>query len=249
MKRQIIAIGGGGFSVEPGNPALELYVLAQARTRNPRICFIPTASGDPATYIAKFYAAFAKYRCRPAHLPLFERTPGLRDLLLAQDVIYVGGGNTKSMLAVWREWQLPKFLREAWSSGTVLAGISAGAICWFDAGVTDSWAGRLAPLRCLGLLPGACCPHYDGEKDRRPSTHNFLAKGPLPQTLALEDGVAAHFVGRKLLQVVTARDGAKAYRVSRRGRRLIETPLPVKRLATQPAEARFHTPSSIAGTH
>ena len=164
-KQQIIAIGGGGFTMEPENPALELYILAQARRRNPSICFLSTATGDAATYIAKFYAAFAKHRCRPTHLPLFERTPDLQKLLGAQDVIYVGGGNTKSMLAVWGEWQLPKFLRQAWKSGTVLAGISAGAICWFEAGVTDSWAGRLAPLRCLGWLPDTCCPHYDGEKE------------------------------------------------------------------------------------
>jgi dipeptidase E len=228
--KQVIAIGGGGFTVEPENPALELYVLAQAHRRNPSVCFLPTAGGDAATYIAKFYAAFAKHRCRPMHLPLFDRTPGLRDLLVAQDVIYVGGGNTKSMLAVWREWQLTKFLREAWNSGTVLAGISAGAICWFEAGVTDSWAGRLAPLRCLGWLPGACCPHYDGETERRPTTHELVAKGLLPQTLALDDGTAAHFQGRKLLRVVSSRANASAYRVRREGRRFNETPLPVTHL-------------------
>ena len=131
-KRQIIAIGGGGFASQPENPALELYLLAQARRRNPSVCFVGTASGDAPTYVAKFYAAFAKLRCRPTHLPLFERTPKLEETILAQDVIYVGGGNTKSMLGVWREWQLPKLLRAAWNQGTVLAGISAGAICWFE---------------------------------------------------------------------------------------------------------------------
>jgi dipeptidase E len=226
-KRQIIAIGGGGFTVEPKNPAMELYVLAQARRRNPSVCFLPTASGDSAAYIAKFYAAFAVHRCRPRHLSLFDRTPNLRDQLLAQDVIYVGGGNTKSMLAVWREWQLPELLREAWNLGTVLAGISAGAICWFEAGVTDSWAERLEPLRCLGWLPGACCPHYDGEIERRPTTQELVAKGFLPETLALDDGVAAHFRGRKLLRVVSSRFGASAYRVRRAGQRFIEAPLAV----------------------
>jgi dipeptidase E len=225
-KPQIIAIGGGSFASDPENPALELYILAQARRRNPSICFVPTASGDHAFYIAKFHRAFSKHRCRPSHFPLFARTPDLRTLL-AQDVIYVGGGNTKSMLAVWRDWQLPKFLRQAWRSGTVITGISAGAICWFDAGVTDSWAGRLAPLPCLGWLPNACCPHYDGEKDRRPATHDLVAKALLPETLALDDGAAAHFIGRKLLRVVTSRPKAGAYRVSRRGHRAIETPLPV----------------------
>lgn len=232
-KPQIIAIGGGGFASEPQNPALELYILAQVLTRNPSICFLPTATGDDSGYIAKFYAAFAKHRCRPTHFPLFARTPDPRDLL-AQDIIYVGGGNTKSMLAVWRDWQLPTFLWRAWSRGTVLAGVSAGAICWFQAGVTDSWAGNLAPLRCLGWLPNACCPHYDGEKERRPATHSFVASGRLPETLALDDGAAAHFVGRKLLRVVISRPNAGAYRVRRssakNGHHFIEAPLPVTRL-------------------
>ena len=229
-KRQIIAMGGGSFTAEPENPALELYILAQARRSNPSICFVGTATGDHPAYIAKFYAAYSKLRCRPTHLPLFERTPDLRKLLLAQDVIYVGGGNTKSMLGVWREWQLPRILRQAWNAGTVLAGVSAGAICWFEVGVTDSWAGHLAPLPCLGWLPDACCPHYDGEKERRPSVHQFVAKGTAPETLALDDSSAAHFVGRRLLRVVASRESAGAYRVRRDGRSFVETPLPVTRL-------------------
>jgi peptidase E len=230
LKRQIIAIGGGGFTVEPKNPALEKYVLAQTRKANPSVCFLPTATGDAATYIAKFYAAFVKLRCRPTHIPLFERTPDLRQVLLSQDVIYVGGGNTKSMLAVWREWQLPEILRRASNAGTILAGISAGAICWFDYGITDSWAEQLMPLKCLGWLPDACCPHYDGEADRRPAVQQFVSKGSVPATLALDDGAAAHFVGRKLLRVVSSRPKAGAYRVQRRGREAVEVELPVTRL-------------------
>jgi peptidase E len=225
-KPQIIAIGGGSFASDPENPALELYILAQARKRNPSVCFLPTASGDAPTYIAKFYAAFAKHRCRPSHFPFFERTPDPRTLL-EQDVIYVGGGNTKSMLAVWREWQLPKFLREAWNAGTVLTGVSAGAICWFEAGVTDSWAGNLAPLPCLGWLPGACCPHYDGEAERRPAVHDFVAKGLIPRTLALDDGAAAHFEGRKLIRIVSWRPNAGAYLVQRKGKTFREDRLTV----------------------
>lgn len=131
--RQIIAIGGAGFTAEPENPRQELYLLAQTRKPNPSVCFIGTATGDAATYVAKFYAAFSRHRCRLTHLPFFERTPDLRKLLVAQDLVYVGG-NTKSMLAVWRDWQLPKILREAWNRGTVLSGTSAGAICWFETG-------------------------------------------------------------------------------------------------------------------
>ncbi|HET6144169.1 MAG TPA: peptidase E [Candidatus Acidoferrales bacterium] len=230
MKRQIIALGGGSFPVAGRNPALELYALAQTRKANPSICFLPTATGDAPTYIAKFYAIFAKERCRPSHISFFERTPRLREILLAQDLIYVGGGNTKSMLAVWREWQVPRILRQAWNSGIVLAGVSAGAICWFDVGVTDSWAEHLAPLPCLGWLPGACCPHYHGEAERLPSVHKFVAKGIVPQTLALDDGAAAHFVGRKLKRIVCSGPDAGAFLVRRVGRSAVETALPVTRL-------------------
>jgi peptidase E len=230
IKKQIIAMGGGSFPVAAENPALELYALAQTRKSNPSVCFLPTATGDAPTYIAKFYATFAKQRCRPSHISFFERTPRLREILLAQDLIYVGGGNTKSMLAVWREWQVQKILRQAWNSGIVLAGVSAGAICWFAAGVTDSWADHLAPLPCLGWLPGACCPHYHGETERQPSVHKFVAKGRVPQTLALDDGAAAHFVGRKLKRIVCSRPDAGAFLVRRVGRTAVETALPVTRL-------------------
>ena len=222
----IIAMGGGGFSIEPENPALDRYVLAQARARNPSVCFLATASGDSESYIARFYAAFSKLRCRPTHLALFARTPDLESLLLAQDVIYVGGGNTKSMLAVWREWRIPALLRRAWGSGTVLAGISAGAICWFRLGVTDSWAGRLAATPGLGLLPGTCCPHYDGEPERRPVLHRLVERGSVRRAIALDDGAAAHFVGRSLLRIVASRPGARGYDVWRSGSRSVETALP-----------------------
>jgi dipeptidase E len=229
-KKQIIAMGGGSFPVAPENPALELYALAQTRKSNPSICFLPTATGDAPTYIAKFYATFAKQRCRPTHISFFERTPRLREILLAQDLIYVGGGNTKSMLAVWREWQLPQILRQAWNSGVVLAGVSAGAICWFESGITDSWMEHLAPLPCLGWLPGACCPHYHGEIERRPAVHEFVTNGRVPQTLALDDGAAAHFVGRKLKRIVCSRPEAAAYLVRRVDGKSVETRLPVSYL-------------------
>lgn len=229
-KPQIIAIGGAGQFLERGDPPLQRYILKQTRSRNPKICFISTATGDNSVYISQFYSTFSKLRCRPTHLPLFERTPDLADLILSQDLIYVAGGNTKSMLAVWRDWELPKVLRRAWLGGTVLAGISAGAICWFQMGVTDSWAERLVPLRCLGWLPKACCPHYDSETDRRPSTHALVKNGALPETLAIDDGAAAHFIGRKLLRVVSVRVGAGAYRVRKQGTAVVENPLPVTQL-------------------
>lgn len=227
IKKQIVAMGGGSFSAAGEISALELYALALTRKANPSICFLPTATGDAPTYIAKFYATFAKQRCRPTHISFFERTPRLREILLSQDLIYVGGGNTKSMLAVWRDWQVPQILRRAWNSGIILTGVSAGAICWFDVGVTDSWSEHLAPLPCLGWLPNACCPHYHGEVERRPSVHKFVAQGSVPRTLALDDGAAAHFVGRKLKRIVCSRPEAGAFLVQRAGRKAAETALPV----------------------
>ena len=217
--------------MEPDNPALDLYVLAQTRKRRPSVCFLATATGDADGYIERFYAAFKVHRCRPSHVPLFRRTPDLKQALLTQDIIYVGGGNTKSMLAVWRDWDLPRLLRRAWRSGTVLAGISAGAICWFRMGVTDSWGNGLTGMACLGLLPGTCCPHYDGEPERRPALHRLVASGAVPAALALDDGVAAHFIERKLSRIVSSRPEALGYEVRREASRVVEVELPVVRLS------------------
>jgi dipeptidase E len=225
---QIVAIGGGGLSAEPDAFAIERYIVKQARKSRPSVCYIGTASGDENAYAVRFYAAMAELDCRPSRLPLFARTPDLRALVLAQDVIYVGGGNTKSMLAVWRDWGLDELLREAWRGGTLLAGTSAGAICWFESGVTDSWAGALHPLPCLGFLPGACCPHYDAEKDRRPSVQRIVAEGGLAPVLALDDGAAAHFRGTALARVVTSRPKAGAYLVTKSAGEAREEPLPAE---------------------
>jgi dipeptidase E len=212
-RRQIIALGGGGFAVQPDNLALDRYVLAQARVSEPGVAFVPTASGDTDPYIVRFYAAYLGLPCRPTHLSFFRRTPDLRAYLLTQDVIYVGGGNTKSMLAVWREWGLPELLREAWEAGIVLAGISAGAICWFAQGVTDSFADQLGVLDCLGFLPGSCCPHYNGEVERRPAYHRLLLNGEIAPGWAIDDGAAIHLVNGEVHRVVTARQGSTAFRV------------------------------------
>jgi peptidase E len=213
--------------MEPENLTLDRYVLAQARTPEPAVTFVPTASGDADSYIVRFYTAFAGLPCRPSHLPLFRRTPDLRAYVLAQDVIYVGGGNTKSMLAVWHEWGLPALLHEAWVSGIILTGISAGAICWFAQGVTDSFAGALRPLTCLGFLPGSCCPHYDGEAARRPTYHQLLRTGKIASGFAIDDGAAIHFVNTDVHHVGASRRGATAYRVQMRNGAVQEEPLPV----------------------
>jgi dipeptidase E len=224
-KRQVIALGGGGFSMEPDNPALDLYVLRQAQTSRLTVSFLCTASGDADSYLVKFYRAFSGYDCRPSHLPFFQRTPNLRDHLLRQDVIYVGGGNTKSMLAVWRDWELPVLLKEAWEEGAVLAGVSAGAICWFQHGVTDSYAEKLVVLECLGFLEGSCCPHYDGDPERRPAYHELLLKGDIPPGVAIDDGAAIHLVEGEIHRVVASRPKATAYRVYVRMGSVHEEPL------------------------
>lgn len=222
---QIIAMGGGGFSMETGKSLLDQYILAQTGKPEPKIAFLATASGDSPTYILNFYIAASQLACRPSHLPFFGRTPDLRNYLLSQDVIYVGGGNTKSMLAVWREWGLPELLREAWHNGIVLAGLSAGAICWFQQGITDSFADKLAPMDCLGLLPGSCCPHYDSEAERRPDFRRMVAAGEALPGIALDDLAGAHFRGSELHRVVFANTEAHAYRLERGNHQAIEMPL------------------------
>jgi dipeptidase E len=213
---QIIAMGGGGFSMEPENPLLDDYVLAQARGSRPRICFLGTASGDAAAYVEKFYRAFAQRGCEPTHLGLFDTPPrDIAGIVARQDVFYVGGGNTRNLVLLWREWGLDRMLRAAWRRGAVMCGLSAGSICWFESGVSDSVAPQLRPIAALGWLRGSHCPHYDGEAERRPAYHRFVKSGALPAGFAADDGAALHFVGRRLHAVVSSRPGAKGYVVRR----------------------------------
>lgn len=206
-------MGGGGFSMDLENPLLDHYVLAQTTADHPKICFIGTASGDSERYLLNFYTTFIGLGCRPSHIPFFSRAPDLHRTVMEQDILYVGGGNTKSMLAVWREYGFDDILRQAWRAGVILAGISAGAICWFEQGLTDSSAEGIQPLDGLGLLPGTCSPHYDGEPERRPTFHHLLASGQVKAGIALDDYAAAHYKGTKLFQVVASRPQARGYRV------------------------------------
>jgi len=226
--RQIIAIGGGGFYRDPENLALEKYVIQQTGVESPRVAFVPTASGEPDHYLSSFYAAFLKLGCRPSVLTFFKRTPEIRSFLLDQDVIYVGGGNTKTLLAVWRDWGVTEILRETWEAGVVLTGVSAGAICWFEQGLTDSFSNELRPLDCLGFLPGSCCPHYDGEPQRRPSYHRLLASGEIAAGVAIEDWTGVHFIGSELHRVIASKRGARAYSMRAVYGSVQEVPLPVE---------------------
>ena len=191
--KQVIAIGGGGFGRNPNQRIIEKYIIDQSSEGRPNVLFIPTASAEDKSYTVNFYSCFNGLNCNPSHLNLFQRTPRIEGLINKADIIYVGGGNTKSMLAVWKEWKLDKLLFKAYNKGTVLAGVSAGAICWFDTGITDSWASNLNYIDCLGILPGSCCPHYDSEKDRRPSVHKFIENEKIKSVYAIEDGAAIHF--------------------------------------------------------
>ncbi len=229
-KKQIVAMGGGSFSVEPEGSALDAYVLTLAGKPRPKICFVPTASGDSPVYITKFYEAFGD-RAAATHLGLFGRPrTDMASVLASQDIIYVGGGNTANMLAVWRVHGVDRMMREAWERGVILTGVSAGMICWFECGVTDSF-GPLAALRDgLGFLPGSACPHYDGEKDRRPTYHG-LVRGGFPAGYAADDGAALHFVDTDLAACVASRPMARGYRLCAESDTIAETPLSVRLLS------------------
>lgn len=212
--KQIVAMGGGGFSMEPENPLLDLFILKQSQKNKPKVCFVPTASGDAEGYIEKFYHSFNQMESEPSHLSLFKPpTNDLEDYILSKDIIYVGGGNTRNLLVLWKEWGLDKIMKKAWEQGIILSGISAGSICWFEEGLTDSIPGRLTKLSCLGFLKGSNSPHYDGEKDRRPSYHRLIGSGEMIAGYAADDGVAFHFIDDQLHKVVSSRPHAKGYRV------------------------------------
>lgn len=221
---QIVAMGGGGFSMEPENLALDRYVIGLTGKERPKVCFLSQASGEGRDYIINFYKAFTELGCQPSHLSLFQpHTSDIAGFLLAQDVIYVGGGNTKSMLALWREWGLDNILRQAGENGTILAGISAGANCWFEVCTTDSIPGKITALPCMGYLSGSYTPHYDGEAERRPTLQRMVAIGEIAPGIACDDGAAAHFIDGALHKVVSSRPNAKGYHVIKDGDGAIET--------------------------
>ncbi len=201
--------------MEPENPLLDRYVLEAAGIPNPRITLLPTASGDADRLVAQFYTAFNRYDCRPQHVSLFRQAPDMAERFLETDIIYVSGGNTRNMLAIWEVAGVTPMMKQAWERGIVLAGVSAGAICWFEQGHTDS-NGGLSKLDCLGWLPGSCSPHYDGEVNRQPSYETLIQNGEILRGLALDDGVAAHFTETQRTRLVSSRPHGRAFSVSAR---------------------------------
>jgi dipeptidase E len=224
--RNIVAMGGWDAADE----RLADFVLGLSGRERPRMCYVPTAGAERDQGIATFYETFAA-RTEPAVLRLFGvPRAGIRDFLLGQEVIWVSGGNTANMLAVWRVHGVDAALREAWEAGVVLSGWSAGAICWFEGGVTDSFGPELALLDDgLGFLAGSFCPHYDSE-EQRPATYRRLIGQGLPDGYATDDGVGLHFHGAELAEAVSSRPGGRAFRVERSGDGATESALPVRYL-------------------
>jgi dipeptidase E len=231
-----MVVGGGAFGLDTGIGALEDHWLALARAvrgqRRPRVCLIPTATGDAEAVIDHFHDIFGGM-AETAELELFERTvEDIAGFLVAQDAVYVAGGNTASLLAVWRAHGVDIALRAAHEAGVLLAGRSAGGLCWFEGGTTDSFGPRLGPLTGgLGLIPGSHCPHYDGEAERRPTYHAMIASGELPGGIAVDDFAAAVFDGPELVEVVAACEGPGAYQVARTTDGVVESAVPVRVLA------------------
>lgn len=232
--RTIFAMGGGGFTMEPENPALDDFILSLTGKPSPKVLFLPTASGDPNEHIHKYMGAFSEKVCQPEHLSLFRlgsHPVDLEELLFAQDVIYVGGGSMKNLLAIWRVHELDRILRACWDRGIILAGLSAGAMCWMEWGVTKS-TGHPEAVPGLGLLPGSLTVHYDGEVDRRPVYLQAVADGVIPPGYAADDGVGLLFREREFVKAVSSRPDGRAFRVERRDGEAVEVPLEVEYLGT-----------------
>lgn len=219
MPRRIVACGGQQLLY----PALTRYVLDLSGSPRPKILFLPTASGDDPANLLTFYQTLAGAPCEPSHLALFQRTvKDVAALIRSQDVVMVGGGNTANMLAIWRLHGVEDALRKAYANGTLLTGWSAGCICWFEAGITDSFTPELGPLRDgVKLLAGSACPHYDSEERRRPVYAREIAAG-LPAGIALDDGVAASYEDERLVEIVSARQEGRAFRVDAKDERQLQ---------------------------
>jgi len=213
--RRILALGGGGFTCGARDAALDDLVLELSPRREPRILFLPTASGDPDEQVVRFHAAFDDRPCRPEVLRLFRRADDpvpLAERLFAQDVIYVGGGSMRNLLAIWRAHNLDALLAACWRRGIALAGLSAGAMCWFAGGITRS-GGKPEPISGLGLLEGSLSVHLTSEPERAPAFRDAVRRGDLPAGWALDDGAGLLFEDGRLTRAVRARPEARAVRV------------------------------------
>ena len=223
MQPTIFAVG----TANPENRAINGFIASLAEKSSPRVCFIGTASGEPPEYFRSIKLGFQGLASEVVELSFFRPpTADLRGFLGEFDAIYVGGGNTKSLLALWREWEVDKILYDLWQSGTVLSGISAGCICWFQHGVTDSIPGPLTPLPCLGFIPEICCPHFGDEPARRPTFHAMIQSGVFSQGIGVDANCGLLYRGTKLEDIVTADPESMAYRLELVQGTVQETPMP-----------------------
>lgn len=228
--RRIFAIGGGAFSARTPRLAFDRWLLAQTGKRRPRVCFISTASGDSAATIRRIEAAIKRLGGRPTTLALYAApTEDFTRLLSRHDLIFVGGGNTYNMLALWRLWKLDVAVRRAYDRGVILSGSSAGGLCWFESGLTDSFPGRFDRMSCLGWLRGSFTPHFDGEAGRQAVYRRLIKSGKLPAGYAVDDAVALEFVDGRFKRAVSSRRSACALHIRRRGGKLVETELAIDR--------------------
>jgi len=211
-------MGGGGFTAGPVDPALDDLVLRLTGVPRPRLCLLRTAGGDSEHQIRRFYETYGDRLCEPSHISLFRlgRHPvPLRERLLAQDAVYVGGGSMVNLLAIWKAQKLDVILREAWEAGVVMTGLSAGSLCWFEHGMT-AFHGESRPVRGMGLLPYSNAVHYEHKPERRSAFLTAVADGMI-SGYGTGDGAALHFVGTELAEVVTSRPDARAFHVTRDG--------------------------------
>ncbi|HCP44791.1 MAG TPA: peptidase E [Deltaproteobacteria bacterium] len=238
-QRTIFAMGGGGFSMEPDNLALDQYILALTKQERPKVCFLPTASGDAEEYIQRFHTSLETLGTEHSHLSLTRyNQPDPHRHLLDQDVIYVGGGNSFQMLLVWRAHGIHETLRQAWEEGIILCGISAGSLCWFSGSITDSWGHPLQVLDDgLGFLPDSHCPHYDGEPERQEIYEESIASGVLPPGVAVEDSCGVLYRGTQFVESVCSVPGKSSYRVTADGQKAQKTPIPTRTLPRLTPEA------------
>ena len=224
MKKHIIAIGGGGFGRNNSSNLIENYILNLSGKDCPKICFIPTATGDNDSYIVRFYSIFTRLNCIPSHIEFFKRTIDIHKHIMKQDIVFVGGGNTKSMLAIWKEWGMSSLLKDAYNDGVILSGVSAGAICWFTSGITDSWESELKILPCLDIIKATCCPHYDEEPSRIPYVEKILLEERLSSCICIEGGSAIHFIDGKPFKNISFKNNKNTYNVFVDNKRIVENP-------------------------
>ena len=224
--KQIIAMGGGGFGMDETMRPIQKYIIQASGVAAPKMCLIPTAGADKFEDITQFYDSVMYWGGHPSHLSLFRLpTADLESFLLEKDIIFVGGGNTRSMMALWREWDLFRILRLAYEQGVLLSGVSAGGNCWFEDGVTTSVPGVMGVAQCSGILEGSFCPHYDSQPERRPAHHRMVANGEIGAGYGVDEAAALHMIAGEAPKAVRFGPNAHVFHVAAVNGQALETPL------------------------